>query len=121
MIIAIDFDGTIVDHEFPGIGKLKPNVKEVINRLHNEGHTIIIWTCRTTQKEPTEESTIFCAKEFLDRWGIKFHTINNNDPRNSFQPAPKIYADVYIDDRNLGGIPEDWEDIYKIINKNRGT
>lgn len=114
MIIAIDFDGTIVEHQFPNIGPLRTNAKEVINRLYDEGHGIIIWTCRTSQNifPASTRPTVFDVKDFLDKEGIKYHTINNNIPELSFQPSPKVYADVYIDDRQLGGIPDDWEDIY---------
>ncbi len=116
MIIAIDFDGTIVEHKFPEIGPLKPNVKEVIHRLWDEGHKIIIWTCRTSQNTfPGKQSTIFDVRNFLDSEDIPHHTINHNIPENPFQPSPKVYADVYIDDRQLGGIPDDWEEIYQLL------
>jgi len=121
MIIAIDFDGTIVDHEFPKIGKLKPNARKVINRLFDEGHDIVIWTCRTSQDffEGKHEPTLLHVYRFLLREGIHFTTINHNSPRAAFQATPKVYADVYIDDRNLGGIPNDWEDIYLMLNENK--
>jgi len=45
-IIAIDFDGTIVDHEFPRIGQLKEGVRDFMKALHKQGHKIIVWTCR---------------------------------------------------------------------------
>ncbi len=120
MIIAIDFDGTIVEHKFPYIGRLKPNAVETITRLYHEGHKIIIWTCRTSQRNgnfPKDaKPTIFDVKEFLDENNIPYHTINNNIPEIAFQPSPKVYADIYIDDKQLGGIPNDWEDIYNLIN-----
>lgn len=119
MIIAIDFDGTIVEHMWPEIGPLRTNAVEVIRRLNTEGHRILIWTCRTSQIldriQLPSRSTVFHAKEFLDDHGIPYHAINNNDPRSDFQPSPKIYADLYIDDKQLGGLPDDWEDIYKMI------
>ena len=115
MIIAIDFDGTIVEHDFPEIGKLKPHAKEIINRLFEQGHKIIIWTCRSTQIHKTPNSTIFAVKDFLLTNGIRFHTINNNYAGLGFQPSPKVYADLYIDDRQLGGIPDDWRQIYDMI------
>ena len=118
-MLAIDFDGTIVEHKFPFIGEPKPNVVEVINRLYNEGHSIIIWTCRTSQNDfkdvPNSEPTIFDVYKFLGRHKIPFTTINHNDPKNPFQPSPKVYADIYIDDKQLGGIPDDWEEIYELI------
>lgn len=121
MIIAIDFDGTIVEYDFPRIGELKPNAAKVMTRLYSEGHSIIIWTCRTSQNQfkdiDLSQPTIFDVWTFLAIKGIPFTTINHNCPGNSFQPSPKVYADIYIDDRQLGGIPDDWEDIYKLIKK----
>jgi hypothetical protein len=108
MILAIDFDVTIVDHEYPLIGKLKPNAKEIINKLYNDGYKIIIWTCRYVDKD------ILLVKEFLSDNKIQYHKINENIECNGFNPYPKVYADLYIDDKNLCGIPN-WIDIYNII------
>jgi len=95
MTIAIDFDGTIVEHEFPRIGALKYGAKDTINKWYDSGHKIIIWTCRDGKFE--EE-----ANQFLKENGIKFHTINKNvDPSNDFNPEPKVFAHLYIDDRGF--------------------
>jgi hypothetical protein len=113
MVIAIDFDGTIAEHTYPECGKIKPHAKEVINRLYNAGHEIIIWTCRWDH--PME-----LCRQFLAEHGIKYHKLNEhvdwaiemfkNDTR-------KIFADVYIDDRQLGGIPDCWLKIEKLLHK----
>lgn len=117
-VIAIDFDGTIVEHEFPFIGELKEDAKEIIQLLKREGHGIIIWTCRTSQNSYTHvmgsKPTIFDVREFLIANEIPFDTINHNIPGNGFEPAPKVWADFYIDDKNLGGfIP--WKEAYNLI------
>jgi hypothetical protein len=117
-IIAIDFDGTIVEHEFPMIGELKEDAKEIIQLLKEEGHKIIIWTCRTSQHSfkhvEGSRPTVFDVKDFLDANEIPYDTINHNIPELGFQPAPKVYADFYIDDKNLGGfIP--WKEAYDLI------
>lgn len=108
MIIAIDFDGTIVDHNYPKIGNLKSNVKEVINKLY-ENHIIIIWTCRFGKDK-------YDMINFLDKEGIRYHYINENDPNLDFQPFPKIYYDILIDDRNLFTNKIDWLKIEEEIN-----
>jgi hydroxymethylpyrimidine pyrophosphatase-like HAD family hydrolase len=108
MIIAIDFDGTIVDNMYPHIGKMRLHAPEVINQLHKEGHDIIIWTCRTGKE--LEEALLF-----LDDNNIWYDYVNENSTKSNFQPYPKIYYDFCIDDRSLGGIPEDWYEIYGII------
>lgn len=109
VVIAIDADGTIFEHKYPNIGALKPNAVEVINGLSKE-YYIIIWTCRGGQE-------LEAMRAFLDDNSICYDKINENAPWSllKFQPFPKVYADIYIDDRNLGGIPEDWLDIYKLI------
>jgi len=107
IIIAIDFDGTIIEHKFPDIGPLKLNAKEVINKLYEEGYYIIIWTCRGG-------SELLKVYDFMKNKGFLYHKINENRPFRElgFAPFPKIYADIYIDDKNLGSVPDDWEDIY---------
>ena len=117
-ILAIDFDGTIVEHRYPDVGELKPNAVKIINRLHAEGFTIIIWTCRGQAD---------LVSDHLEVLGIKYDYINENAPNvremfgvgpdEEWEPSRKIYADIYIDDRQLGGIPDDWETIYCIIQK----
>jgi len=104
MIIAIDFDGTIVESRFPEIGSLFVGAKESINALHDAEHYIIIWTCRTGDRL-TE------AINFLLENGIKFDRINEHCPENLKKygsSSRKVYAHCYIDDKNIGGFPG-WE------------
>ncbi len=98
-IVCIDFDGTLVDDEFPKIGKLKPHAKEVVNFLHEIGYKVIIWTCRGRQMEQD-------ALDFLDMNGIHYDYCNNNLPESIKYwkyESRKISYDVLIDDRNLNG------------------
>jgi len=117
-IIAIDFDGTIVEHEFPKIGKLMPGAKEVINEWYDKGYYILVWTCRNNH-EPDhpewDQAPISAVREFLMKEGVKFHGINQQQPGLGFYlESRKIYANVYIDDRNLGGFPG-WEHTKKAV------
>ena len=111
-IIAIDFDGTIVDHEFPNIGPLKPLAKEVINYLHEQGHHIIVWTCRNMtepENQDWDQAPVPAVMAFLKANGVHFDSVNENHPSMGFWlQSRKIYADIYIDDRNMGGFPG-WE------------
>ena len=109
IIIAIDFDGTIVSHKFPRIGDLMLNARKVINKLYNQGFYIIIWTCRG-------EKSLCEMIDFLSDAKILYHKINENAPYEmiKFKPAPKIYYDILIDDRNIGGFVG-WEYVYKIL------
>jgi hypothetical protein len=110
MIIAIDFDGTIVYDRWPGIGAPIPGAVKYINQLYDDGHYIIIWTCRTGQK-------LLDTINYLLNAGVKFHRVNDDEPGNYAQYGAggrKLYADVYIDDRQVGGLPP-WKDIYEAI------
>ena len=112
MIIAIDFDNTIVKTEnLYDIQYTMPNARAMINRLYDEGHTIIINSCRSGQFEGD-------LYNHVKKEGIKYHYINCNLPsaiEEFGMDCRKIAADIYIDDRNLGGIPEDWLEIYELI------
>lgn len=91
--IAVDFDGTIVEHKFPEIGAIKQNVVDKVREWHKQGHVIIIWTCRTD--EYLEE-----AKKFLDEIKLPYHAINENYG-NTIGDCRKVLAHVYLDDRAL--------------------
>lgn len=109
-IIAIDFDGTIVEHDYPRIGALRPNAAHVIRWVYMWAH-VIIWTCRYEPKDVEN------MRSFLNDNNIPYTAINDNAPENlGFKPYPKIYFDICIDDRNLGGVPR-WSEIYIMLTK----
>ena len=110
MTIAVDFDGTIVEHRFPAIGKEIPYAFDTLKRLQNDGHRIILWSVR-------EGRELQEAVEFCHRKGLDFYAVNSPIPADVKYEGPvsrKISADVYIDDCNVGGIP-DWATIYQMI------
>ena len=110
MIIAVDFDGTIVTHEYPKIGKELPFAIDALKRLQeNPENLLILWTVR--EGIELEEAIEFCRNR-----GLEFYAINNNYPEEmpGDQQPRKLKADLFIDDRNLGGIP-DWGLIYRLI------
>lgn len=111
LVISLDFDGTICEHSFPEIGALKKDADIYIRKLHDEGHKIIISTCRSGKYEGM-------AQDFLDSNNIPYLYINSNLPSliaQYQQDCRKISADVYIDDRCLMGLPDTWEEIYNLI------
>lgn len=114
MIIAVDFDGTIVEHKYPKIGKEIPFAIRTLKMLQNEGFRLILWTVRNGRE--LEEALRFCK----DR-GLEFYTVNKNYPEEEFGEtvSRKIVADLYIDDRNFGGIPS-WGEIYHSLTE-KGT
>ena len=110
MIIAVDFDGTIVEHEYPKIGKPVPFAIDVLKKLQKEErHTLILWTMR--EGELLQEAIDYCKKR-----GVEFYAHNKNYPEEAIDRdyVRKLSADIFIDDRNIGGLP-DWGIIYRII------
>lgn len=110
MIIAVDFDGTIVTHEYPRIGKDIPFAIDTLKKLQEEHHLqLILWTVR--------EGTLLAeAVEYCRNRGLEFYAVNSNYPEESpeHKEPRKLKADLFIDDRNLGGLP-DWGVIYQMI------
>ena len=109
LIIAIDFDGTIVEDAYPKIGKPRIFAFETLKRLQEDGHRLILWTYRSGIR--LEESVKFCKDN-----GIEFYAINKSFPEEKYDysKSRKIYADLFIDDRNLGGVLG-WGEIYQLI------
>ncbi len=113
--IAVDFDGTIVEHKYPEIGKEKLFAFETLKALNKDGHQLILWTIRTG-KELDE------AVEYCRRNGVEFYAVNKNYPEEIYEEgvtSRKVLADIYIDDRNVGGFLG-WGEIYHLINPDAG-
>ena len=112
MTIAVDFDGTIVEHRYPKIGEEIPFATETLKILAQERHKLILWTVR--EGELLEEAIEWCRQR-----GVFFYSVNKDYPEeekshNGF--SRKLKADLFIDDRNLGGLP-DWGTIYQMIHE----
>lgn len=113
MTIAIDFDGTIVEHRYPHIGKEIPFAVLTLKTLAREGHKLILWTVR--EGELLDEAVEWCRER-----GLEFFAVNRDFPDASDEPTDgcrKLRVDMFIDDRNLGGIP-DWGAIYEVVHEN---
>lgn len=94
MIIAIDFDGTVVTHDFPIIGK-DVGAVPVLKKLIANGHQIILFTMRS-------ERTLLEAVNWYKQNGIPLYGINTNPKQSIWTKSPKAYAELYIDDAALG-------------------
>ena len=107
--IAVDFDGTIVEHEYPEIGKEKLFAFQTLKELEKLGAMLILWTFRTGKE--LDEAVEFCRKN-----GIVFYAVNKNYPEEIFDEnvSRKINADIYIDDKNIGGFPG-WSGVWQIM------
>lgn len=114
MTIAVDFDGTIVEHRYPKIGEEIPFATETLKILAQERHKLILWTVR--EGELLEEAIEWCRQR-----GVFFYSVNKDYPEeekshNGF--SRKLKADLFIDDRNLGGLPN-WGTIYQMIHEQK--
>jgi hydroxymethylpyrimidine pyrophosphatase-like HAD family hydrolase len=107
--IAVDFDGTIVEHKYPKIGKTKPFAFETLKRMNELGACLILWTIRTGKE--LDEAVKFCHKN-----GVEFYAVNKNYPEEIFDEniSRKVNADIFIDDRNVGGFLG-WGEICQIL------
>lgn len=109
LTIAVDFDGTIVEDEYPNIGKPKIFAFETLKKLQEDGHRLILWTYRSGIR--LEEAVAFCKKQ-----EIIFYAVNKSFPEEQFDytKSRKIHADLFIDDRNIGGFLG-WGEIYQML------
>jgi len=109
LLIAVDFDGTIVDDAYPKIGKTRIFAFETLKRLQNDGHRLILWTYRSGKR--LDEAVEFCKEN-----GITFYAVNQSFPEEQYdeRKSRKINADLFIDDRNIGGILG-WGEVYHLI------
>lgn len=110
MVIAVDFDGTIVEHKYPRIGEELPDAVAVLRRLIADGHRLILWSVR--EGALLDEAVAWCEER-----GITFYAVNGDFPEEQSDYrhfTRKVKADLFIDDRNLGGLP-DWQTIYRMI------
>lgn len=112
--IAVDFDGTIVEHRYPEIGEEIPFATETLHMLMEEHHQLILWTVR--EGELLQEALDWCHERGVDFWAV-----NRDYPEETPESrhySRKLKADYFIDDRNIGGIP-DWGQIYRIIHEHK--
>lgn len=109
LIIAIDFDGTIVEDAYPAVGKPKLFAFDTLKKLQNEGHRLILWTYRSGKK--LEEAVKFCESN-----GISFYAVNASyeDEEIDSEKSRKIHADIFIDDRNVGGFIG-WGNVHQLL------
>ena len=123
LVIAVDFDGTIVEHKFPKIGKEMLFAFATLKQLQKKGHKLILWTFRDGVL--LEEAVEYCRQN-----GVEFYAVNKSYPEEVYDLSisRKINADIFIDDRNVGGFlgwskiwqtlhPEGGEFSHQLVNK----
>ena len=114
MTIAVDFDGTIVSHRYPEIGREIPFAVDTLKMLTREGHRLILWSVR--EGHLLDEAVAWCRER-----GLEFYAINKDYPeeeRSHDNFSRKLKVDLFIDDRNVGGLP-DWGLIYRMVKEKK--
>lgn len=109
MIIAVDFDGTCVTHEFPKVGR-DIGAAPILKKLIKNGHKLILYTMRSDKSEAFElpnGNTWYCnpledAVNWFKENNIPLFGINENPTQRKWTKSPKVFAHMYIDDMALG-------------------
>ena len=110
MVIVVDFDGTVVTHEFPKVGK-DIGAVPVLKELVNNGHQLILFTMRSDVVNPTGEDNelhlqtgnyLTDAVNWFKENEIPLYGIQTNPTQHTWTTSPKAYAQIYIDDAALG-------------------
>ena len=122
LYIGIDFDGTMVTHEYPEIGQPLEGAVEVCHKLMKAGHKLILYTMRS-------EERLVQAVEYMEENDIELYSVNENPSQKYWTKSPKIFCNLYIDDASLGvplDFPNkarpcvDWEGVEELL-KERGV
>lgn len=114
-MIAVDFDGTIVEHKYPKIGQEMQSAFTVLMALQQKGHKLILWTYR--RGALLQQAVDYCREN-----GVEFYAVNENfpnEPTDDKRYSRKLIADIFIDDRNIGGFPG-WENIWNMLHPDGG-
>jgi hydroxymethylpyrimidine pyrophosphatase-like HAD family hydrolase len=113
-VIAVDFDGTIVEHRYPAIGKEMLFAFATLKALQQKGHKLILWTIRTG--ELLQEAVDYCKSN-----GVEFYAVNRNYPEEQLddKTSRKLNVDIFIDDRNVGGFMG-WSEVWQTLHPEGG-
>ncbi len=114
LTIAVDFDGTIVEHAYPEIGEEMLFAFATLRALQEKGHRLILWTIR--EGELLEEAVEYCRQN-----GVEFYAVNRSYPEEDYpvMESRKIIVDLFIDDRSLGGFPG-WPKVWQMLHPDSG-
>lgn len=114
MKIAVDFDGTIVEHRYPAIGQEQLFAFDTLKALQKQGHQLVLWTVRSGIE--LEHAVSYCRQN-----GVEFYAVNANYPGEVLDAdtSRKPDVDLFIDDRNFGGFPG-WSAIWQELGQGSG-
>ena len=94
LILAVDFDGTIVTHDYPHIGEDRGAI-ETLKWVTSLGHRIMLWTMRDGVQ--LEDAVLYCHQQDIKLWAV-----NKNPGQWTWSKSNKQYANIYIDDAAIG-------------------
>jgi hypothetical protein len=95
LVIAVDFDGTVVFHDYPNVGDPVPHALYYLKKIQDTGIKIILYTMRS-------EEYLDDAVKYLTGNGIKLFGVNENPTQSEWTTSTKIYSHLYIDDAAFG-------------------
>jgi len=95
LIIAIDFDGTCVEHDYPAIGLDVDGAVDTLRALNRAGHRLILYTMRSGAK-------LDAALRWFKERKVELWAVNENPEQREWTDSPKVFAQYYIDDSALG-------------------
>ena len=110
MDILIDFDGTVVSHEFPDVGK-DIGAVPVLKELIRNGHRLILFTMRSDIENPVTDNPLLHSQagtyltdavNWFTEQGIELYGIQKNPTQDKWTKSPKAYGHLMIDDSALG-------------------
>jgi len=92
----VDIDGVICTNTYGFYDKAVPKLNNIkkVNKLFDDGHTVVIWTARGTLLKESKRTIMKLTKQQLKDWGVKYTKLKFGKP----------YYDYLWDDRsvNLG-------------------
>jgi len=95
IVIAVDFDGTVVTHDYPEVGSDVPHAVDVLKALVKKGAKIILYTMRSGLH-------LRRAEAWYKLHNIKLYASQRNPTQDRWTDSPKCYANIFIDDAALG-------------------
>ena len=116
MNIAVDFDGTIVEHRYPEIGRERPFAIDTLKMLIADQHRLILWSVREGQL--LEDAVNWCKERGVESYAVNRDYPEERGVENNNHFSRKLKVDLFIDDRNIGGLP-DWGTIYRMIKEHK--
>ena len=90
MLIAVDFDGTIVTHKYPAIGEEIPFAVDTLKMLRQDGHKLILWSVR-------EGELLDAAVQWCHERGLEFYAVNRDYPEETTDNNPHFSRKLKVD------------------------